>query len=308
MGSLAADLLFIQYAAVERRGDDWRFTWGVREATGVFEDSATLSQAELLRRGPPVLLPPEQLDALVAQLGVAPLSLGWLRERRLVEAIQRRDADGVRALLDLSPGAPLEAMGQPLVALALSEGAWAAARLLLERGAALAAPAGSVWAAADFAVASLDDSDDALAWLEAVLPRRGPLTGLLRQARAPRVAERLVQAGAPPDDARPGGDSTLGWLADATPLAVAAISERFEVAQALRRCGASLEARDAHGRTPLLLAVLVGHEAPVRWLLEQGAELDPSPDDRGRTPRELAQSRPDDPGSRVFLARGERAG
>ncbi|KLU80986.1 hypothetical protein MAPG_00082 [Magnaporthiopsis poae ATCC 64411] len=41
---------------------------------------------------------------------------------------------------------------------------------------------------------------------------------------------------------------------------------------ALARAGASLEARDSHGRTPLMLAAQLCRKTMVQWLLEMGAD------------------------------------
>ncbi|MBK9036798.1 MAG: hypothetical protein IPL61_37040 [Myxococcales bacterium] len=73
------------------------------------------------------------------------------------------------------------------------------------------------------------------------------------------------------------------------------------MAAALLARGASLEARDAQGRTALVVALAWGFEGPVRWLLDRGADVACKADRHGRTPRSLALASPDEPSSRLVL-------
>ncbi|MBK9036803.1 MAG: hypothetical protein IPL61_37065 [Myxococcales bacterium] len=61
------------------------------------------------------------------------------------------------------------------------------------------------------------------------------------------------------------------------------------------------EACDAQGRSALLVALAWGHEGPVRWLLDRGADVQCKADRHRRTPRSLALKRPDEPSSRLVL-------
>lgn len=140
--------------------------------------------------------------------------------------------------------------------------------------------------------------------LEHLLARRAfvPTAGLLRQARAPRIAHALIDAGAPVDGYDPPSPSLGRFMEDATPLAVAVIhrdKHRLDVAAVLLERGASLEARDGFGRTPMIVAAEWGRAAPVRWLLERGAKLDCAPPTRsnGRFVSALSSS-----GSAGFVA------
>ena len=117
------------------------------------------------------------------------------------------------------------------------------------------------------------------------------------------MARRLLAAGAHIDASGPAGGSRLDpALREATPLAVALVRERFEVAQALVELGAQPNHADPLGRTPLVLALLFGRESAVRWLIDHGAQLEPPPDSQGRTPRTLAERYPEQPASRAFLS------
>jgi ankyrin repeat protein len=71
-----------------------------------------------------------------------------------------------------------------------------------------------------------------------------------------------------------------------TALDEALQKNHFKTAQALLNAGASIEIRDAFGYTPLLNAVANGKEETVKFLLDQGAEINTL--GRGRTPLHIA--------------------
>jgi len=57
-----------------------------------------------------------------------------------------------------------------------------------------------------------------------------------------------------------------------TPLHVAAIWGRIDIADALLRGGAEIDRRGEHGFTPLHEAISQGHEGMVSFLLSRGAD------------------------------------
>jgi ankyrin repeat protein len=73
----------------------------------------------------------------------------------------------------------------------------------------------------------------------------------------------------------------------ATPLSWAVTSGHEAVVKLLLEEGAELESKSSSGMTPLLWAIMCGHEAVVKPLLDKGAELD-SKGTAGRTPLTLA--------------------
>ena len=306
MGALRTlgNLLDTGDSQVKRVDEGWELSGSYSDVCGPVEHREVLSDAELLAR-PSVPLSAEALDDLARQLGRDPLTVPWARERRLAEDIARDDRYAVTRLLDGVDEPMPTALGVPLLTLALDAASWQVALELLARGAPLVKPPDTAWSPNDFAVASLDDSDGALAVLTMLLDRHllDPLGGLLRQVWAPRVVRVLVDAGSGVDATGPSGGAALdGALEGATPLSVALIHGCFAVASALVACGAALDGRDQHGRSALGLSVYWGKEEPVRWLLERGASLDVAPDSLGRTPRSLAQKYPDHPSSRALLA------
>lgn len=89
---------------------------------------------------------------------------------------------------------------------------------------------------------------------------------LASEAGAGPVVERLLGAGASPDQ------STVG-VGGATPLHFAAAAGSLHAVEALLRHGASVDARDhAWGQTPLIFAASEGRVEVVRALLEAGAD------------------------------------
>lgn len=78
----------------------------------------------------------------------------------------------------------------------------------------------------------------------------------------------------------------MGW----TPLHFAAQSQEPEVASILIHAGATVDARDSYGKTPLAVALFNVKDGPgdvVRVLLEAGASPD-AENDSGVSPRALA--------------------
>jgi hypothetical protein len=291
---------------VRRDGDGWSITWSVRDVNSMWTESIVMTTESLLENGPPALMTADALDALARELGREPSSLSWCVERRLVERIVADDLEGVLVQLaamgkgELPTFAPTSSRPEPILRIALGVAAWKVAAELIQRGEPLTGEGA-------YAIAALDDSDGAALVLQRLIERGRlePSAGLLRHVRSPRVVHALVEAGVHPDaHALPdtSGMSALEpELTEAKPLAIAVVRSWFDVAAALLECGASLEARDKQGRTALLLAVRWGNEAPVRWLLDHGADPKCAPDVHGRTPRSLALARPDDAGSRVLL-------
>lgn len=287
------------------------------------ERRVVCSTDSIVATGPAVRMTADELDALARAVERDPSSLPWCRDRRLLEHIVADDLEGVQAQLAVigaaegrAPGArPLTVtvghVREPLLTVALGVAAWKVAADLIGRGEPLAPPPGSSWDATSYLIEALDGSDGAAVVLERLLAR-GALAaagGRLRLARSPRVVHALIDAGADPDASTPSSPTLGGFLDDATPLAVAVIlghvhgPERLDVAVALLERGASLEARDAQGCSALLVALAWGFEGPVRWLLDRGADVRCKADRRGRTPRSLALEHPDEPSSRLVLAK-----
>lgn len=279
-------VLFVDAVTVARDGAQWKFTVRVTDVNGCWDEDRVMTAEALIANGPPARMTAADLDALARSLDRDPATLAWCRERRLLEGVVADDVE-------------CGARGTGWLTTALGVAAWKVAAQLVEHGARLEAPANTVWSAAGFTLAALDDSDGAVAVLQRLLQvrRLKPSGALLRHARAPRIARALLDVGARPNafDAT-GGDGLLDpQLWEATPLSVAVVSSRFDVAEVLLAGGASFEASDAQGRTPLWLAVRWGNEAPVRWLLDRGARVTPKVE-------ALARARPNDPGSKVLLA------
>lgn len=315
------NILFVdENVAIERGEAGWNVTWSIRDVNCIWNESMVMTSENLVETGPPVRMTADELDSLARRLEREPSSLSWCVERRLVERIVEDDLEGVLVQLDTmcagerppATTGPIFATTSdgrvPILTIALGVAAWVVAAELVLRGEPLTAPPHTVWDAASYAIAALDDSAGATVVLQHLIQRGRipPSAGLLRHARSPRIMHALIDAGVHPDAHAPAevlGNSTLGpELFDATPLTIAVVRNQFDVAAALFERGASLEARDARGRTALIVAVLYGNEAPVRWLIVHGADLDCSADVHGRTPRSLALARPDDPGSRLLLA------
>ncbi|MCB9521421.1 MAG: hypothetical protein H6708_31490 [Kofleriaceae bacterium] len=243
--------------SVERVDGKWRYTRSMVEPTCVYTQESEQTDEQVLADGPPSL-PSGQLERIARELGREPLDMPWYRDRLLRERIAGDDLEGVRALLD-APAAEL-------LTLAIEARAWRVAAELVERGATLVAPPRSKVSPIDFLVARLDDGGVRLLDLIDL----APLDGLLRLARTPGVARKLIALGTEVEACGPAGHTMIGpELGVATPLMVAVVLERFAVAEALLEAGASLETRDAHGRTPLEFASWWGRESSIAWLRER---------------------------------------
>ena len=304
-------VLYTDGVYVERDPGGWAFSWGETDVNSMIEHRYVLSHDQVIASGPPGRMAADALDALARELDRDPATLPWCRERRLLERIVADDVDAVRALLSADETKTLNIHWhrEPLLTIALGVGAWSVAAELIVRGKPLEPPPETIWDAASYAIAALDDSDGALAVLQHLLARREllPVGGRLRLARSPRIVHALIDAGADPNAIEPSSPTLGVFMEDATPLAVAVIhrdargEDRLDVAAALLERGASLEGRDAGGRTPLIVAVEWGRAVPVRWLLDRGANMECAPDAGGRTPRSLALKRPGDASSRLLL-------
>jgi RNA polymerase sigma factor (sigma-70 family) len=88
-------------------------------------------------------------------------------------------------------------------------------------------------------------------------------------------------------DARPEALNQGVGAAQATPLHIAACYGRRAISEELLQRGADINARTAHGHTPLLDAIDRSHISVVTALLEHGADVN-IPDDTGTTPLQLA--------------------
>ncbi|MBL0215809.1 MAG: ankyrin repeat domain-containing protein [Myxococcales bacterium] len=302
-----AEVLYVDDVLVERDPGGWAFSWSERDVNSLIDHRIVRTTDEVIASGPVGRMTAAELDALARAVEREPSSLRWCRERRLLECIVADDLDA--ALVVLPSKTPMTArindVSEPILTIALGVAAWKVAADLILRGERLAPPAGTSWDAASYAIAALDDSDGAAVVLQHLLARGAfvPAGGHLRQVRSPRIVHALIDAGADPDGSRPSSATLGGFLDDGTPIAVAVVQGRLEVADALIQRGASLEARDPHGRTALILAAAWGFEGPVRWLLDRGADVACAADAQGRTPRSIALETPDDPCSRLLLGR-----
>ena len=156
---------------------------------------------------------------------------------RLIEALQRRDADAARALL--RSGVDVNARrADGATALA-----WATHWDHVETAALLIAAGADPNAANALGVTPL---------MLAATNRSGPLAAL------------LLAAGADPRAARPNGETALLHAARAGAL---------DVARALVEHGADVNAATARGFSPLMFAAVEGHAAVARVLVETGADL-----------------------------------
>jgi hypothetical protein len=300
-------VLYVDGVSVERDPEGWAFSWSEPDVNSMIEHRCVKTTDEVIASGPVGRMTADELDALARAVERAPSSLPWCRERRLLESIVSDDLDGVRVLL--TAGSPMTVnvndASESILTVALGVAAWKVAADLILRGERLARPPQSNWDAASYAIAALDESDGAAVVLQHLLARAAlvPAGGHLRQVRSPRIVHALIDAGADPDECKPSSPTLGGFLDDGTPVAVAVVQSRLDVAAALLERGASLEARDPHGRTALILAAAWGFEGPVRWLLDHGADVTCAADAKGRTPRSIALETPDDPCSRLLLGR-----
>ena len=307
------EVLYVDGISVERDAGGWAFSWSEPDVNSMIEHRGVLTTDEVIASGPPGRMTADELDALARAVERDPLSLPWCRERRLLERIVADDVEGVRVVLGrAASGRPttvnVNSVSEPILTIALGVAAWKVAADLILRGEPLAPPPKTIWDAASYAIAALDDSDGARVVLQHLLARRAfvPAGGDLRLVRSPWIVHALIDAGADPDGLEPSSPTLGPFLEDATPLAVAVVQSnrdkhRLVIATALLERGAKLEARDVHGRTALIVAAVWGFEWPVRWLLDRGANVKCTADRQGRTPRSLALETPDDSTSRLLL-------
>jgi hypothetical protein len=306
-----AEVLYVDGISVERDAGGWAFSWSETDVNSMIERRYVDTTESIVASGPAVRMTADELDALARAVGRDPASLPWCKERRLLERIVADDLEGVRGLLPATASSGgtttvnVNRVQEPILTVALGVAAWKVAAELVLRGERLAPPPESRWDAASYAIAALDESDGAAVALQHLLARGAlvPAGGQLRQVRTPRIVHALIDAGADPDACKPSTPTLGGFLDDGTPIAVAVVQNRLDVAAALLARGASLEARDPHGRTALILAAAWGYEGPVRWLLDRGADAACAADAQGRTPRSIALKTPDDSMSRLLLAR-----
>ncbi len=306
-----AEVLHVDGVSVERDAGGWAFSWSEPDVNSMIEHRYVVTTDSIVASGPPGRMTADQLDALARAISRDPSSLPWCGERRLLERIVADDPGRVRDLLAAMASSGSTAtvnvnhVREPILTIALGVAAWKVAAGLVLRGERLAPPPKSSWDAASYAIAALDESDGESAVLQHLLARGAlvPAGGHLRLVRSQRIVHALIDAGADPDGCEPSSPTLGGFLDDATPLAVAVVQNRLDVAAALLERGASLEARDGHGRTALILAAAWGFEGPVRWLLDRGADVACAADAQGRTPRSIAAETPDDPSSRLLLGR-----
>jgi ankyrin repeat protein len=161
-----------------------------------------------------------------------------------------------------------------------------AMRTLLERGADVDATGGPDNSTAvgfalsrmhtEAALLLLDATDDA------AMARRGVgYLGMAAFGGLTAVAERLLDRGVPAD---PPPEAVANGC---TPLLMAVLSWREEVARLLVARGASVDRHGAEGQAPLHAAVNGGLDTMVRFLVACGADTEAT-DAKGRTPLGLA--------------------
>jgi RNA polymerase sigma factor (sigma-70 family) len=117
----------------------------------------------------------------------------------------------------------------------------------------------------------------------------------LTVARGDHAATELLLAQGAPVDARNIGDMT--------PLHIAAIMQRPEMARLLLAHGADVNAVSKAGQTPLHHAALRGDQATMQILLDYNADIAPV-DREGHTPVELAALRQDQKSVEFLVAHG----
>lgn len=193
--------------------------------------AGAVSSVGLARVPPGGMRAPAGLSALHAAVGNVPA------DRQLPDAVQRRDIDTVRSLLDA--GADVDAPqadGATALAWAVHWDDLATVDLLLDAGA-------DANAANDLGVTPL-----------MLASRNGSAT----------MVERLLQAGADPNAARPAGG---------TALMMAARSGNATVLRRLIAAGADVDAVTGGGHTALMWAVAERHVRAVNLLAEVGADV-----------------------------------
>jgi hemoglobin len=97
----------------------------------------------------------------------------------------------------------------------------------------------------------------------------------------PELVRMLVRAGA--------GVNACGGVTRATPLHMAARRGFVEIARVLLDCGASIQARDTKGDTPLQRAINCRRGGVSQLLLAERDRLDRNPDQRPRLPEARAK-------------------
>ncbi len=85
-----------------------------------------------------------------------------------------------------------------------------------------------------------------------------------------------------------GSDVNAKATRDETPLVVAALAGKGEIASYLLQRGADIDARTSSGLTPLHAAAYAGHDDIVRLLVARGADIDDAGNAYGVTPLHLA--------------------
>ena len=219
---------------------------------------------------------------------VAPASAVRPARERLREALRARDFDAARAVLGAEDAPARVAMSMLLLEFADASGIdvfeW-----LLEHG---AHADDRVSGMDSVGLLLLDRGLDAELGLRALLAKgqtpqgSGALARWLaanprEPSRGGAIAMQLLERGADPFGAAPGGDRALGLAAQLPCL---------PVLDALLQRGADPAQRDARGYTPLHLAVARGQEAVIKRLVRHGAPADARAAD-GQTPHGAALAR-----------------
>ncbi|MGD9903754.1 MAG: ankyrin repeat domain-containing protein [Vicinamibacterales bacterium] len=201
----------------------------------------------------------------------------------LHQAIRRDNAPGiVTRLLDAGADPEAVAHGRTATARAAWDGRGDVLRLLRDRGLALALTGPDRLMAA----CALDDGDAVRALagdgaiVAAVLDRQGEVLAEFAGCGNTAGLAHLLALGADVEATAEAGDGYWMLAAGSTALHVAAWRARHDTVPYLIARGAAVEARDAEGRTPLMLAVRAcvdsywqAHRAPdsVAALLAAGA-------------------------------------
>ena len=174
---------------------------------------------------------------------IVTLALQGMRLPRHLRANSVSDVEMIALLLDHGADMSLEGSeGKPLV-MACLEGFVDAARLLLDRGAAVNGFNTEGWTPAEAAACG-----NHLDVLELLLERGASLDLIPRPE--------------------------FGYVHCGTPFALACIFGSVEAARLLLERGSDIEGRDSRGATPLINALLNGQPGSVRLLLSRGADFE----------------------------------
>ena len=174
---------------------------------------------------------------------IVTLALQGMRLPRHLRANSVSDVEMIALLLDHGADMSLEGSeGKPLV-MACLEGFVDAARLLLDRGAAVNGFNAAGWTPAEAAACG-----NHLDVLELLLERGASLDLIPRPE--------------------------FGYVHCGTPFALACIFGSVEAARLLLERGSDIEGRDSRGATPLINALLNGQPGSVRLLLSRGADFE----------------------------------